>query len=99
MIAPKFRTGLDGNGRRFWFVWCPACDDTHQVSDAWQVTEHDDGTLTVAPSILVTRPPTDYRCHSYLSFGIWSYLGDCSHAMAGGAAPMVDLPAFMQDDA
>jgi len=97
MSAAKFRTGTDGNGRRFWFIWCPGCDDTHQVSESWQVTEHDDGTLTVSPSILVTQPPTDYRCHSYLERGTWRFLSDCSHEHANTTMPMVDLPDFMQD--
>lgn len=98
-MAHKYRTGTDANGRRFWFVWCPGCNDTHQISDAWQVTEHDDGTLTVEPSILVTQPPTEYRCHSYLrGGGTWQYLADCSHDHAGGTAAMVDLPPYMQDD-
>lgn len=36
-----------------------------------QVTEHDDGTITVQPSILVQRPGTDDGWHGYLERGVW----------------------------
>lgn len=93
-----FRTAT-GNGRRYWHVWCPGCEEVHSVSDHWTVTEHDGGTLTVDPSILLTRPPLPDRCHSYLRGGVWEFLGDSTHALAGQKVPMVPLPDYMQDTA
>lgn len=96
--SSKYRRAIYGHDRRSWVVWCPACDTTHMVTDTWTVTEHDDGTLTVDPSILLTQPPTTYRCHSYLRDGVWQYLDDCSHQHAGQSLPMVDLPAWLQPE-
>ena len=37
-----------------------------------QVTEHEDGTITVSPSILVTFPGTDWpQWHGYLEHGVF----------------------------
>ena len=41
-----------------------------------QVTEHEDGTITVAPSILVSRDPEQPRWHGYLERGVWRTLPD-----------------------
>lgn len=35
------------------------------------VTEHEDGTITVSPSILVTGSPGDPTYHGYLVRGVW----------------------------
>ena len=35
------------------------------------VTVHEDGTITVSPSILVTRPPQEEMWHGYLERGVW----------------------------
>ncbi len=35
-----------------------------------EVTEHDDGTITVTPSILVDEPP-EQTWHGYLEKGVW----------------------------
>lgn len=36
-----------------------------------EVTEHEDGTITVSPSILVTRHTGEFLWHGYLEHGIW----------------------------
>jgi hypothetical protein len=41
-----------------------------------QVTEHEDGTITVSPSILVSRDPDQPRWHGYLERGVWRTLPD-----------------------
>ena len=28
-------------------------------------------------------------CHSWLHDGVWQFLGDCTHAMAGQSVPMI----------
>ena len=38
--------------------------------DSHDVTEHEDGTITVAPSILITGRG-DYGWHGYLEKGVW----------------------------
>jgi hypothetical protein len=40
------------------------------------VTEHEDGTITVSPSILVTTGD-GRRWHGYLRRGVWEALDDC----------------------
>jgi len=38
----------------------------------WQITEHEDGTLTVSPSILTTVSNNpQYSWHGFLEHGIW----------------------------
>ncbi len=36
-----------------------------------QITEHEDGTIPVAPSILTPAVPNEVRWHGYLERGIW----------------------------
>lgn len=40
------------------------------------ITEHEDGTITVEPSILVTRGQTEERYHGFLRRGVWETLPD-----------------------
>lgn len=60
-----------------------------------------DGNLeapTLSPSILThggqqgEGPP---RCHSFLRAGVFEFLDDCTHAMAGQHVPMPDLPEWV----
>ena len=55
--------------------------------------------LTIKPSILV-RYGRDgkRRCHSFISDGVWEFLSDCTHTLAGQKVPMVDLPEWAQDE-
>jgi hypothetical protein len=39
--------------------------------DGHQVTEHDDGTITVSPSILISDPDPSNSWHGYLEHGVW----------------------------
>ncbi len=36
-----------------------------------EVVEHEDGTITVAPSILVSGPNSEERWHGFLERGVW----------------------------
>lgn len=49
-----------------------ACAPNGSVGDlsGHEVTEHDDGTITVSPSILINQPP-DKQWHGYLERGVW----------------------------
>jgi hypothetical protein len=51
-----------------WFCCTPSGD--HGNLTAHDVTEHDDGTITVSPSILVSDSGGP-RWHGYLERGVW----------------------------
>lgn len=40
------------------------------------VTEHEDGTITVSPSVLMTSNRADRRRHGFLRKGVWEPCGD-----------------------
>lgn len=42
-----------------------------------------------------TRDPAWGDCHSFLQEGVWQFLGDCAHSMAGQQVPMVPLPDWL----
>lgn len=37
------------------------------------------------------------NCHSFLRNGVWQFLGDCAHDMAGQNVPMVPLPDYLMN--
>ncbi len=49
---------------------------------------------TLSPSIL-TGKDTLYVCHSFLRNGIFEFLDDSTHSLAGKHAPMPDLPEWV----
>ncbi len=57
-----------------WYARPPGC---HMGSlETHTVTQHEDGTITVTPSILVTDPndagnPDKVQWHGYLEHGVW----------------------------
>lgn len=54
-----------------WYARPPGCHAGTLVNH--EVTEHEDGTITVSPSILITWGDTDgkHQWHGYLERGIW----------------------------
>jgi hypothetical protein len=60
---------------------------------------------TLAPSILTRIAPYDEQgqplgvCHSFLRSGVFEYLGDCTHPLAGQHVAMVDLPGWAVKEA
>lgn len=70
--------------RGVWMLYLPAGG----VGDlsAHDVTEHEDGTVTVSPSILVTSSRKDRRRHGYLKRGVWEPCGDDIALVADGEA-------------
>jgi hypothetical protein len=76
---------------------CPGCRDEHTVRvrsnggprPSWKFNGSDDRP-TFTPSILVTAPPTDYRCHSFVTDGQIRFLDDCNHALAGKTVTLPD---------
>lgn len=62
----------------------------HEPSWEW------DGNLeapTLSPSILTARGGPKV-CHSFLRAGVFEFLGDCTHSMAGQSVPMLDIPSW-----
>lgn len=65
-----------------------------------------DGNLeapTLSPSILThTGPYVDGKgvgiCHSFLKAGVFEFLSDCTHSMAGQNVPMPDLPTWVNEE-
>ena len=49
---------------------------------------------TLGPSILTHYDDQrgKFVCHSFLRNGVFEFLGDCTHALAGQNVPMPDLP-------
>lgn len=78
---------------------CPGCGCAHTITVAlpdgppsgtvWEW----DGNLqrpTISPSILTwwTAGREDRRCHSFVRDGIWEYLTDSTHPLAGQHVPV-----------
>lgn len=83
--------------------YCTGCKRSHSVTvgglqNSKGATWAWNGSLTsptFSPSILVRwtqgRDYTAKVCHSFIRNGIWEYLGDCTHELAGQHVPMEDV--------
>lgn len=61
---------VESDGKRTWMVRTP---NGHLGNlGAHDVTEHEDGTITVSPSILVSNPQEGELYHGFLVAGVWS---------------------------
>jgi hypothetical protein len=70
--------------------------NTDKKSPAWTW----DGNIdrpTISPSIL-TGKDTDKICHSFLVGGIFQFLSDCTHSLAGQHVEIPDLPDWVLGD-
>lgn len=76
------------DGRLVFF--CPACKCGHWFNKSWEFNG-DIEKPTISPSILVTRPPEEYRCHSFITDGKIRFLDDCSHEMKGKTINLEDF--------
>ncbi len=74
------KPGEYGKANGIWYCCAPApvdkdgfgfhgCLGDGQGVHGHKVTEHEDGTITVSPSILITRH--DGQWHGYLERGVW----------------------------
>lgn len=85
---------------------CPGCIDiypgstglhmlavnTTEKTPAWDF----DGNAnfpTLSPSIM-TKHQNGSVCHSFLNQGIFEFLDDCTHSLAGQKIPIPDLPTW-----
>ena len=87
---------------------CPACGFEHSfsvdleghglhVGDTWSF-EGDYENPTFSPSMLSNRDKDDKHkpiCHSFLKNGVWEYLKDCTHEMAGKHISMIPIDPDM----
>lgn len=73
---------------------CPGCKTAHVIQvegpKAWGWNGSGDAP-TFTPSVLVTWPGDEERCHSFVTNGKVHFLSDCTHDLAGQT---VDLPAW-----
>ncbi len=54
---------------------------------------------TISPSILTHSGPDGFNvCHSFLTDGVFHFLGDCSHQLAGKEAGIPDLPEWFIEE-
>jgi hypothetical protein len=75
------------------FFHCPGCGCAHAVDGGWTYNG-DPVRPTFSPSVLAWTETT--RCHSFVTDGRISFLGDSTHAFAGQT---VTLPPWRGFDA
>lgn len=75
---------------------CPGCGffhacniDKNRKIPCWDFNG-DPEKPTLKPSVLVTRPNTDNRCHLFMTDGKIQYLNDCSHELKRQTIEMED---------
>lgn len=91
-------------------IWCPAPQPTGHYGQCglhmlpisgdrpggiWGF----DGNLdapTIAGSVL-THGGNGFVCHAFVRDGLWEFLGDCTHPLAGQIVSMVPLPDWVTD--
>lgn len=54
-----------------WYAHCPGPDDLVANVSGHKVTEHEDGTISVSPSIRCTDGAAGHSYHGYLERGVW----------------------------
>jgi hypothetical protein len=89
-------------GDSLW-MWCPACDaakciPVNRSGGTFWVWDGNLEAPTLSPSILQHSGSTLPLCHSFLKGGVWDFLSDCTHSMAGQKVPMVPVPDWLMSD-
>ena len=68
-IGVSFAPGDYGRVNGIWHACCPR---GHLGNlGGHEVVEHEDGTITVSPSILITDGETKDQWHGFLEHGVW----------------------------
>ena len=103
-VSTKLRRWA-GGGQAGYNYWCQGCDELHGVrtegASVWGFNGNVDAP-TFTPSVLTTwtdrstSPPTEHRCHTFITNGTVQFLGDCTHALAGKTEPLPDLPSWLR---
>ena len=95
------------DGNQAFSFYCPGCKTHHMVPvkgpRAWGWNGSTDSP-TFSPSIKVTMGPKpdpithlakkgapNRICHSFIKDGVWEFLSDCWHDLAGQKIPMEDV--------
>lgn len=89
---------------------CPGCAEHHtglhslpvntdKKSPAWIWNENLEAP-TLTPSILTKSDYADGPkvCHSFLTDGVFNFLTDSTHSLAGKEVPIPDLPDWLFED-
>lgn len=81
-----------------YIVDCPGCKMSHQIHTEGAVKWTFNGDMqkpTFSPSLLVRYTWGEERtknvCHSFIRNGVWQFLNDCTHELAGKNVPMTDI--------
>lgn len=107
-MKTMLRTVNDGSNRyQALYFCCPGCAEmyendglhilavnTDEVSPSWSF-DGDFDAPTLSPSVLTRRGQGEGVCHSFLRNGIFQYLNDSTHSMAGKHVPIPDLPDWV----
>lgn len=78
------------NGQKM--IRCPGCRTAHVIDNRWTYNG-DDTNPTFSPSLKVTwswKDRDDKCCHSFIKNGVWEFLNDCTHELAGQHVPVPD---------
>lgn len=80
-----------------YLVDCPGCKNSHLVYMTGKVKWSFNGNMdkpTFSPSLLVNGDlsnPSSPRCHSFIRNGVWEFLPDCTHELAGKKVKMIEV--------
>lgn len=90
---------VEGHGNRY-IVECPGCKMEHVIATGegpgprWTFNGNMEKP-TFSPSLLVTYTwgpeHKSIVCHSFIVDGVWQFLTDCTHELAGQHVPMIDV--------
>jgi Family of unknown function (DUF6527) len=82
----KLRILSDGKHGTF----CPGCQEYHIFDTRWTFDGNYDQP-TFNPSLLIRTAGDDEfpatLCHSFLTAGVWHFLGDCTHELKNQSVP------------
>lgn len=59
---------VEGDGGQRWWLQAPDGEDGSVIARIWSIVEHEDGTITVSPSIWFNMP---HGWHGFLEHGVW----------------------------
>lgn len=89
-VCPGCMEIMGSNGLHFLTVNSP------HIKPSWEY----DGNVnepTLSPSILTYGRTKDIRCHSFLRKGVFEFLNDSTHSMAGQQIELPELPTWAEE--
>lgn len=89
------------NCKGLYLAECPGCKTLHQIHTVRSNPNGPNWSFngdmlkpTFSPSLFVNRDqsnPTQPACHSFIRNGVWQFLNDCTHELAGQNVPMIEV--------